>query len=272
MSKTRILVMLSFVLALIVIMGCGGEDTTPPTPSLEEVAVEIETALFGTGWRLISATGMDNLSDVVMTLHFREGSTLDGLSGCNSYNASYTVEGNKMEISPIMSTKKVCIDERMVGERAYLAALQETAMYSSAGNQLTLSNADGSLEMTFHLEASPALAGTSWVATGFNNGEGDVTSVIAGTEITADFSEDGKLSGNTGCNDYNMMYLVTGEIISIAPSASTQKECAEPEGVMAQEQLYLANLVSAEFYLLEDGVLTLNNPEGETAVTFIPAE
>ncbi|HWU36604.1 MAG TPA: META domain-containing protein, partial [Candidatus Acidoferrum sp.] len=115
---------------------------------------------------------------------------------------------------------------------------------------------------------SQDLAGTSWVATGYNNGKQAVTSVMAGTRITADFGK-GILSGNSGCNDYNGSYTASGGQIKIGPMASTMKTCAAPTGIMDQETQYLAALGSAATYDIQGTKLELRTQDGALAVTYI---
>src|SRR4249919_1648086 len=64
------------------------------------------------------------------------------------------------------------------------------------------------------------LAGTSWEATGFDDGSQAITNVLAGTTLTANFGEDGNLTGNSGCNEYNGPYKITGNQIGIGPLSS----------------------------------------------------
>jgi heat shock protein HslJ len=96
-----------------------------------------------------------------------------------------------------------------------------------------------------------SLEGSSWQVIGHNNGIQAVVSFIIGTEITANFGEDGTLSGSAGCNNYNATYEVDGDNISIGPAAATRMFCPEPKGIMEQEVQYLTGLETASTYLIE---------------------
>jgi heat shock protein HslJ len=95
-----------------------------------------------------------------------------------------------------------------------------------------------------------------------------VTSVIIGTEITADFAEDGQLSGSSGCNTYTAVYESEDETISIDPPATTRQFCAEPEGVMEQEGEYLAALQTTATYRIEGNSMNMRTADGETVANF----
>jgi len=112
------------------------------------------------------------------------------------------------------------------------------------------------------------LSGTNWNVIGYNNGKQAVTSVIAGTTLTASFGKDGNLTGSAGCNNYNGPYKVSGSQITIGPLASTMMACADPAGVMDQEAQYLAALGTAATYQIENNVLELRTKDGALAADF----
>ncbi len=87
--------------------------------------------------------------DGPITLRFN-GSTLTGNAGCNDYNAGYTaatVPGNSNAISvgSISTTQKLCDDDVMQQEKAYLTDLAAATRYTINFNRLTLTAADGSI-------------------------------------------------------------------------------------------------------------------------------
>jgi heat shock protein HslJ/uncharacterized protein YraI len=89
------------------------------------------------------------------------------------------------------------------------------------------------------------LAGTRWTVVNFNNGKGAVAGVIAGTTLTMDFGSSGRVEGNAGCNTYFATYRASGNSLSVDPPGATKMLCETPEGVMQQEQQFLAALQSA---------------------------
>ena len=89
-----------------------------------------------------------------------------------------------------------------------------------------------------------------------------------GTELTAAFGEDGTLSGSAGCNNYSAGYEVDGNNISIGLPISTMMACAEPAGIMEQEQEYLTALPTAATYQITGDRLEMRTAEGSIAASF----
>jgi heat shock protein HslJ len=85
--------------------------------------------------------------------------------------------------------------------------------------------------------------------------------VLPNTEITIEFIDAEKtVKGSAGCNSYFASYEVEGNLLSISgPIAVTEMACMEPEGIMDQEQEYLAILESAERFEIERHQLQINS-------------
>jgi heat shock protein HslJ len=100
----------------------------------------------------------------------------------------------------------------------------------------------------------------------YNNGREAVVTVLADTRITANFGQDGVVSGNAGCNDYSGSYQTDGNAISVGALAVSAMICAEPEEIMQQETDYLAALQSAATYQIDGNRLELRTASGAIAV------
>ena len=106
----------------------------------------------------------------------------------------------------------------------------------------------------------PSLEGVLWVLQSYAN-----ANVLPDTKITVEF-QDGKLSGNTGCNRYFGAYQQDDEALEIAVGGKTTMACPEP--IMAQEQAYLAALGEAATFEIADGQLTIANADGDVILTY----
>jgi heat shock protein HslJ len=71
-----------------------------------------------------------------------------GNAGCNGLGGSYTVEGDLVTFSEVVSTLMACDDPRMEQEDAVVQALSGTATFKIEGNTLTLTNNDMVLVLT----------------------------------------------------------------------------------------------------------------------------
>jgi len=235
-----------------------------------------DQGLEGTRWLLVSylnAEGelVDILADTEPTVEFGPDGQVSGSGSCNRYFSSYTIDGEKLTLGTIGSTLMACEPERMQQETDFLAALQNTASYTVSGDRLEIFDADGATLAVFQASIPASLVGAAWTATMVNNGREAVTNVVEGTTITAAFTEDGKLTGSAGCNNYMTAYTVDGNSITIEPPATTRKLCPEPEGAMDQEAAFTTMLPQAATYSIRGNVLELRTAEGALIVSFAAA-
>lgn len=92
-----------------------------------------------TGENVVSSGSM---KPAQQTLVFDQSGKLNGNAGCNDYFADYTVEGTSLTISDSGATLKLCEEEVMAEETAFLAALEKAASYQITGTSLQLKDAD----------------------------------------------------------------------------------------------------------------------------------
>lgn len=88
----------------------------------------------------------------------------------------------------------------------------------------------------------------------------------ADTTITAQFGEDGTLSGSDGCNRYSASYTVDGAAITITPGIGTMMACPEP--AMTQAATYMAALTAATAYTIDGSELMLTDASGAPVLLF----
>lgn len=207
-------------------------------------------------------------SGMRLTAVFAADGTISGSGGCNNFTGPYTTDGSNISIGPLASTMMACAEAVMQQESDYLAALQAAATYQISGDALNLFTAEGTFAATFVVEPAQTLAGSSWDVTSINNGNQAVVSLIIGTELTANFGEDGTLSGSAGCNNYTTTFTADDQNITIGPAASTRMFCEAPEGVMEQEAQYLAALSTAVTYSINGPRMEMRTADGAMAATF----
>lgn len=105
-----------------------------------------------------------------------------------------------------------------------------------------------------------------WTVTGYNTGTNAVAGVLAETRLSIRFSADAKISGSAGCNDYAGSYSSSGQSLTIGETAATRKMCAQPEGVMKQERLFLKALAMVTLARMDGDLLELRSRDGGLAV------
>lgn len=73
------------------------------------------------------------------------GGRLSGFAGCNDYTASFTITGDRFEVSAPAATRKMCPSETtMALEQEYLTRIAGATAFAIAEDRLDLSLADGS--------------------------------------------------------------------------------------------------------------------------------
>ena len=248
------------------------EEPAVEEPAAEEPAVTEEAAmeggsLTGTIWTVTELNGEPPVPTTNMTAEFNDEGMVSGSAGCNNYNSPYEVDGNQISFGPGMMTAKMCVDLVNAQEIAYMGALEAATTFEVSEDSLVLFDESFNVIVTY-TAVSQGLAGSSWEVTGYNNGKGGVVSVIIGSEITANFDEEGQMTGNAGCNDYFGAYEADGENISMGPFGTTRKACQEPEGIMEQESQYLAALETAATYSIDGPTMNMRTAEGSTVANF----
>jgi heat shock protein HslJ len=265
-ARRRALVALAGVLALMLVAAaCGDDDDNASTggsgggsgPPLE-----------GTAWELSADSPLGvTTANVTLTAQFEDG-TVSGYSGCNTYNGPYTVDGSDMTIGPdLASTQMACPGAQMEVEQEFLTRLSQVAGFEIDNDTLTLSDDEGEVLLRFQATDRPAAIQGEWEVTGYYAGTA-ITSVLGDATLTAEFGEDGTVSGNTGCNTFSGPYEIDGENITIGPLATTLAACPTPE-LDRQQANYLAALDLARTFEVAGGQLTLFREGHTIAVSYV---
>jgi heat shock protein HslJ len=265
-KKIPLLPVLAGLMILIPILigaGCTGKL---PEPS--------EQPLNGTRWTLTGyisqGISLQALNSTPVTLDFGEDGHITGSAGCNHYFASSGITGTKITIGQSGSTLMYCAAADVIEqESAYLSLLNLARSFTVENDRLTLADAKGTPILSFKRTVPPvpeSLAGTNWTLGSFHTADA-VSSVIAGTTITAVFTEDGSVAGSAGCNRYFASYTNTGTSMSIGAAGSTKMYCTGL-GVMQQESTYLASLTRTAAFTLTGNRLSLADGNGTTLLSF----
>jgi heat shock protein HslJ len=218
---------------------------------LTAVAAQAENELAGTQWQLISMTGTPLPDEVYITLQFNADAQASGMGGCNGFSATYTLDGDAIHLTDIVSTLMAC--DQLDYEVAYFAALQAVARYDRADDQLTLSTAD---EQQLVFRALPTLPGTDWQLIWLDGAE-----VLGDTPLTLTFNKDGSVQGSGGCNQFSSQYALNGDTLTFEGIRSTRRACAADD-LNAQEQAYFAVLEAAANYTISGDHLMVIAQDG----------
>ncbi len=108
------------------------------------------------------------------------------------------------------------------------------------------------------------LEGTDWVLRSYAV-EGSLVTVPETQFADAEFKTN-RVSGFSGCNDFDARYRAGGRTLFISESASTLMACADEANAL--ESAYLANLQASRFYSERRGTLTIFDAQGTTVLVF----
>lgn len=118
--------------------------------------------------------------------------------------------------------------------------------------------------------AGTMLTHTNWTLQSCRDSTGILVPAQSGTEVTAKFESDGRVSGRAGCNGYSAAYTTRDYSISIIGIGSTKMLCHGP-GIMGQESAFLSDLSIAASFRVSDSTLKFYDANGKTVLVFVPA-
>jgi heat shock protein HslJ len=254
---------------------CGDDgDDAATTTSPESTTAPDGGPLEGTAWILTSWSDAGTLveagTDPVATLSFAAEGRFSGTTGCNNFAGAWTDDDDRLRLQLGPITQMACEDPALQNqEQALVGLLPTVAGYDLGADELQLTDADGAVLAVYTAQTTD-LAGTSWTATGINNGRGGLESDDLTGALTAQFDEGGVFSGNGGCNRLTGSWEADGGSLRITDLGSTMMSCEPP--VEDLEARYTAALEAVRTYEWSGDDLTLRDDEGAMQVTFTLAK
>jgi heat shock protein HslJ len=239
------------------------------SPEEAEEAVTELPQVTGEVWKWVGTEGADPNSverPSRYTVEFMADGRYSVRADCNSGAGSWSSDGASFRMTGGPMTLAAC-GEGSVDTR-FLELLGQVSRATRESNRLSLASGDAS--MIF--EAMPALsiAGTSWLVHAVNNGREAVASVLTDTELTIAFDAEGQVAGSAGCNRFTGSFTVEAQTLTFSPLATTRMTCMG-EGVVEQEQNFLAALASVATWEIRGERAQLRTEEGTLAVDLVSA-
>ena len=145
-SKRMVLIvafLASVVLLSALVVACGDDQE--------------DLALVGTKWVMTTYAVTGGMKDALPTPTVdatfaapKDGEgDVSGSGGINQYSGRYTVDGDKLTVGTISSTRKAGAPAVMQQETDYLIALQTAATYQIDGDTLTIRSTSGVTVLTY---------------------------------------------------------------------------------------------------------------------------
>jgi heat shock protein HslJ len=107
--------------------------------------------------------------------------------------------------------------------------------------------------------SSPDLQGSSWKLVSYGSPQ-SLTAAAAGIETHLDFSTDGRVTGNMGCNSFGGNYELKNGQIVVSQMISSMMACLGPQ--MDQERTTLQVLRGSANYQIKNNQLLIQSSDG----------
>ena len=290
---------LTLVLVILAMLVTGCRSVAPtPTPSPAEAAatasaaaqeVAAAYALAATAWDLEfigpPEASVQLLPDTRASVtYFWE--RYAGFDGCNWFLGVYSTNADgELRMMTPSRTNDICSPAELQQQAAMVdSAIINVTEYVIEGEQLIANTVDDQRLLTFNPATPMPMPGTEWELKFWWMTDREQWSPVVPTSLTTiTFGEGGEASGSGGCNNYTVSY--TGDLqiekvmeatdtyaelptLSFGPIASQMAACAEPEGIMDQEQGFFITLGSTAYYFKLGGMMLMLDGEGTPLLMF----
>ena len=100
----------------------------------------------GSAWQVKTFAGQTPLADHAITFEFDNEGNIAGDGSCNRFGGSCKIEGDKIEVGPLRSTRRACETEIMQQEHKFLALLGAATTWAIDGDELILTAPEGEIK------------------------------------------------------------------------------------------------------------------------------
>ncbi|MDQ3618859.1 MAG: META domain-containing protein [Actinomycetota bacterium] len=224
----------------------------------------VSSTRYSGAWRLTDGRGPDGEVPVIKGYRI----TLDigdrkagGTAACNSYGGDLDINGDSFSLKGgLAMTEMACDPEAMDSEAAYMEALAAVDTIAREGGSLTLTGPDA--ELHFEGLSPPPIAqltDTIWRLDSLIEGIGPEGTAVSAAPARLILMSDGKLSGSTGCREFDGEWQQRGDEI-LFTRLTTEGNC--PPDLQDQDNYILG--------VLGDGFTA--EIEGQSLTVFAKAE
>jgi putative lipoprotein len=94
-------------------------------------------------WVTEDIDGRGVIDNAQSTIEFTSDNRVAGRGGCNRYSGSVTIDGRKLKVAQVISTKMACVPALMDQETRFLQALESAASFEVKDTKLIVRDATG---------------------------------------------------------------------------------------------------------------------------------
>ncbi len=290
------LIGITVLTVLLLSAGAGCQMIEPePTPSPEEAAADFVAAypLAATAWEAQylgeQGEGLPFLPNTRATVvYFWDRYT--GFDGCGWFLGVYGADTEGvLRMNTPAKTPHYCAEPPGLEGQAstYMSALLNVTEYEIAEEQLVTYTVDDQRMLTFDPEMPVPILGPRWELKFWWHTEDERWLPVAPAVTSSiTFAEGGEASGSGGCNEFTVSYegdLQIEMVMSSTPENSelpaltfgqieaATAECAEPDGIMEQEDGFFALLEEVAYYFKMGGMTMMMDADLEPLLVIAAA-
>ncbi|MEN9919768.1 MAG: hypothetical protein RL662_2204 [Bacteroidota bacterium] len=189
-----------------------------------------------------------------MTIDLKE-QRMFGTGGCNRFTGAFTYANEVLSAPNLASTMMLCVEENK--EADFLAALGQKNEVSLINDVLTF-KVKGKTVLEFVRGIDQALLQGSWNLEAIEGGDMNTLFTVKDKIPTLIFdTNESKLNGNAGCNNYGSSYQIEGASITVGVPFSTRMACPNMGGETLYTKLLegtsVLNVTSDKLVLIRNG-------------------
>jgi heat shock protein HslJ len=109
----------------------------------------------GSAWQVKTFAGQPPLADHPITFDFDNEGNIAGDGSCNRFGGSCKIEGDKIEVGPLRSTRRACEPDIMQQEHKFLALLGAATTWAMDGDEIILTAPEGEIRAIRQAPAKP---------------------------------------------------------------------------------------------------------------------
>jgi heat shock protein HslJ len=109
----------------------------------------------GSAWQVKTFAGQTPLADHPITFEFDNEGNIAGDGSCNRFGGSCKIEGDKIEVGPLRSTRRACEPDIMQQEHRFLALLGAATTWAMDGDEIILTAREGEIRAIRQAPAKP---------------------------------------------------------------------------------------------------------------------
>lgn len=247
------------LLAVAVAGGCGQQQSSHPgAPKTDAEGLPAGRAYVSTK---VTEDGKDRelASGSTIRLEFSE-IAITANAGCNQLMGKAGLDAGRLTVDNLGGTEMGCEKALMDQDEWLSEFLSSSPVWKLDGETLVLSDGKTKIELREEKLTAKPLHGTAWTLDTLVDGE-TASSIPQGVRATLKLGEDGKVSGNAGCNGFGGSFTAKAGKISFSNLGVTRMACGGDKD--AVEKAVLAVLDGTVAYQIKGKTLTVTHPSGK---------